>query len=617
MNKTKKLICTFLAMIITISAVSIPIFADSNINNDLITNNNKNSGPALIGSKEEVVYATLDYNGEAVEAYVVNILDIKSAGTFIDFGTYSTVENLTTTDNIQYKNDTVTGYADEGKYYYQGNIDYAKLPWNIDITYTLNGNEVSAKNLSGATGQIGINIKTSKAPNIDSAFYDHYILQMSVTLATSKCKNIEAKGATIANAGTDKQIAITALPGKDSDNTITADVENFSMPGISINAVPYNMNIEMPDTSEMTGQFSTLSDGIHQLDSGVAKLKDGAAQFADGQELITSGSIEIMDGLEQLNLASDTIVQGSKEIREALVLISESINESLTDDDIKQIQDLYEEMEDLNTILKEVPTVLEGMSKATTSLFNALKIAIDAIPENTVTQEEIAELYEKNPGSVALGTLVQTYYAAQNVKSTFSALGPALESSNESMAATMRVLSTEIEELSKKADELLQNQEMIDQLKELRAGMELLAENYKDFDSGIVQFTDGVSMLADNYPDFDAGLSDAADGFSQLKDGIDALNNGSHQLYNGTKDLPQIVESAINSMTAEYDHSDFSPVSYTSEKNENVNGVQFVFSTNPIEPAIEQAPEAEEEQDLTIIDRIVNLFKKIFGKEDK
>lgn len=614
MSRAKKLLCALVAMILVISAVSVPIFAD---NSASVSDKTNSSSPALLGAKEEVVYATLDSNGETIEAYVVNILDIKSAGTFIDYGAYSTVENLTTTDDIRYKNDTVTGYANEGKYYYQGNIDHAKLPWNIDITYTLNDNTVSAQNLGGASGKLGINIKTSQAPNMPSSFYDHYILQMSVTLSSSKCKNIAAQGATIANAGMDKLVTITALPGKDSDNTITADVENFSMAGISINAVPYNMNIEMPDTSTMTGQFSTLSEGIHQLDSGVAKLKEGAAQFADGQELITDGSIEIMNGLEQLNVASDTIVQGSKEISEALVFISQTINESLTDEDIQQIQDLYEEMDDLNKILKEVPDVLDGMSSASTALFNALKIAIDAIPDDTVTKEEISELYEKNPGSAALGTLVQTYYAAQTVKTTFAALGPALESSNESMAATMRILSTEIEELSKKADELLQNQEMIDQIKQLREGMELLAENYKNFDAGIVQFTDGISMLADNYPEFDAGLSDAADGFSQLKDGIDALNNGSHQLYNGTKNLPQVVENAINSMTAEYDHSDFSPVSYTSEKNENVNGVQFVFSTNPIEPTVEEVPVEENEKELTLIDRIVNLFKKIFGKEDK
>lgn len=611
--RIKKTLCVLVALIIPLASVAFSGYAQSD---RMKASEEKSDAVATVSSKDEIVYATLDYNGEATEAYVVNVLDVSEEGNFTDYGAYSSVENLTTTGKLTAKNGYVSGYAGKGKFYYQGNINHAKLPWNIDITYTLNGNPITADNLSGKSGELAINIKTSKAPNMDSAFYDNYVLQMSVTLSTEKCKNIKAKGAMIANAGKDKLVTITALPGKDSDNTVKANVENFSMTGIGINAVPYNMEIDMPDSSEMTGQFSQLSEGIAQLDNGVAQLKDGAKQLSDGEKLIIDGSTQIMDGLEQLNAASDALVQGSKEIKEALELIAKSINESLTDEDIQQIQDLYNEMEDLNTILKEVPDILDGMSSSTEALYNALKVAVDAVPDREVTTEEIRELYEKNPGSEALGTLVQTYYAAKTIKATFDSLGPALESSNESMSATMRILSNEIAEASKQVDELLKNKDMIEQLKELRSGMSLLAEKYKDFDDGLIQFTDGVSSLADSYPEFDAGLTDAADGTEQLYEGVEALNEGTAQLYNGTKDLPEIVENAINSMTAEYDHSDFKPISYTSDKNKDIDSVQFVFSTNPIEAVPESREAKEDEKELGIIDRIVNLFKKIIGKED-
>ncbi len=612
--KMKKLMCILIALIIPFASVGVFGYAAGNGKSSVL---NKTDELATISSKDEVVYATLDNNGEAIEAYVVNILDVEEKGNFTDFGTYSTVENLSTTDELKNKNGSVTGWAEKGKFYYQGNIDYAKLPWIIDISYTLNGNPITADNLAGKSGELQINIKTSKAPNINPAFFESYILQISVTLSTLKCADIEAKGATIANAGTDKQINFTALPNKDSDNTIKANVTDFSMAGIGINAVPYNMEIDMPDSSEMTGQFSQLSDGIAQLDGGVSKLKKGAKQLSDGSAQLSDGSTQIMNGLEQLNEASDLLVQGSKEIREALQLISKSINESLTDDDIRQIQDLYEEMENLNKILKEVPEVLDGMSASTEALYKALKVAVDAIPDDTVSNEQIRELYENNPGNDALGTLVQTYYAAQTVKSTFDALGPALESSNSSMSATMRILSTEIEKVSKQADELLKNKDMINQLKELRSGMALLAEKYKDFDKGLIQFTDGVSTLADNYTEFDAGISDMSDGLSKYESGVKQLKEGTSALYNGTKDLPEIVENAINTMTAEYDHSDFVPVSYTSEKNENINAVQFVFATNPILSKEKESTENKEEEKSTFIQRVVNLIKKIFKKEEK
>ena len=614
--KLRKILCVLIALIIPVASFAVSGYASGGSKTKTETSI-KTDEIATVTSKDEVVYATLDNNGEPIEAYVVNILNVKEKGNFTDFGTYSTVENLTTTDELVSKNGSVSGWAEEGKFYYQGNISHAKLPWIIDISYYLNGNPITADNLSGKSGELKINIKTSKAPNISSEFYKHYLLQISVTLSTLKCTDIQAKGATIANAGTDKQINFTVLPNKKGDNTLTAKVNDFSMSGIGINAVPYNMEVEMPDTSEMTGGFSQLSDGIEQLDNGVAKLKSGAKQLTNGSKQLSEGSTEIMNGLEQLNAASDKIVQGSKEIKEALQFISKSLNESLTDEDIQKLKDIYDELEDLNKILKEVPEVLSGMSETTTALYNALKVAVDAIPEDTVTPEQIADLYEKNPGNDALGTLVQTYYAAQTVKSTFNAIGPAMESSNNSMSATMNILSTEINTLSKQLDELLKNKDMIEQLKELRSGMELLADNYKQFDKGLRQFTDGLSTLADNYSEFDAGLSDMSDGMEQYEDGVKALKNGTAQLYNGTKDLPEVVENAINSMTAQYDHSDFKPVSYTSEKNENINAVQFVFATNPIaEKEKEDNTEKDKEEETTFVQRVVKLFKKIFKKEE-
>ena len=612
--KLKQTLCILLTFVLLGLTFAVSGYAAGNGKTET---SDKSDEIATVSSKDEVVYATLDNNGEAIEAYVVNILDVEERGNFTDYGAYSSVENLSTTDELVSKNGAVSGWAEEGKFYYQGNIDYAKLPWIIDIKYYLNGNEITADNLAGKSGELKINVKTSKAPNINSAFYEHYLLQISITLSTLKCTDIEAKGATIANAGTDKQINFTVLPATESDNTVKAKVSDFSMSGIGINAVPYNMEIDMPDTSEMTGGFSQLSDGIAQLDGGVAKLKDGAKQLKNGSKQLSDGSTQIMNGLEQLNAASDKIVQGSKEIKEALQLIAKELNESLTDEDIQKIKDIYNEMEDLNKILKEVPEVLDGMSSTTTALYNALKIAIDAIPENTVTAEQIADLYEKNPGNESLGTLVQTYYAAQTVKSTFNALGPAMESSNSSMSATMRILSTEINTLSAQVDELLKNKDMIEGLKELRGGMSLLAEKYKEFDSGLRQFTNGVSTLSDNYSEFDAGLSDMGDGLSQYESGVKALKEGTAQLYDGTKDLPEVVENAINSMTAQYDHSDFKPVSYMSVENENVNAVQFVFATNPIIAQQAQNTEKDEEEKTSFIQRVVNLFKKIFKKEDK
>lgn len=45
---------------------------------------------------------------------------------------------------------------EKGKFYYQGDLDSAKIPWDVDILYELDGEEIDAKDLAG------------------KRYYDHY-----------------------------------------------------------------------------------------------------------------------------------------------------------------------------------------------------------------------------------------------------------------------------------------------------------------------------------------------------------------------------------------------------------------------------------------------------------
>ena len=53
------------------------------------------------------------------------------------------------------------------------------------------------------------------------------MLQTTLALDTSRCKNISADGATEANVGTDKQLTYTILPGSEKHISIQSDVTDF------------------------------------------------------------------------------------------------------------------------------------------------------------------------------------------------------------------------------------------------------------------------------------------------------------------------------------------------------------------------------------------------------
>lgn len=159
--------------------------------------------------KEEVVYANLDEAGDVTGVYVVNSVQ---GSDITDYGTYTSVKNLTTEDKIDVDGDKITIHTDADKVYYQGDLDTKEIPWNIAITYKLDGKGYKAEELAGKSGSLEINISITQNKNCDESFWSGYALQGTLTLDATKCKNIVADQATIANVGSDKQLSYIILP---------------------------------------------------------------------------------------------------------------------------------------------------------------------------------------------------------------------------------------------------------------------------------------------------------------------------------------------------------------------------------------------------------------------
>lgn len=120
----------------------------------------------------------------------------------------------------------------------------------------LDGKNVAADELAGANGHLVISGSVTKNKLTDGDF-EAYMVQATVLLDTVKCRNIQTEGATEANVGADKQLSYMKLPGQDLSFTIETDVTDFSMEGISLNAVPLAIHMEKPDTSELEPGRST------------------------------------------------------------------------------------------------------------------------------------------------------------------------------------------------------------------------------------------------------------------------------------------------------------------------------------------------------------------------
>lgn len=187
-----------------------------------------------IYEKDENVYGTLAGDGETEALYIVNEFDVTNGGTIEDHGDYDTVANLTDMSDIKSSDGLQTISVDKGMFYYQGNIENGDLPWDFGITYTLDGQEVEADSLAGESGHLVIHITSSPNDAVDAMFFRTYMLQVSFSVPAEDCSNISAGSGTIADAGENRQITYTVMPGESGDLTFEADVDDFEMSAISI-----------------------------------------------------------------------------------------------------------------------------------------------------------------------------------------------------------------------------------------------------------------------------------------------------------------------------------------------------------------------------------------------
>ena len=153
--------------------------------------------------KSEVVYATLAASGAPKAVYVVNRFDVEVPGTVVDHGDYTSVQNLTNETELARIGDATTFEAEAGTLYYQGDAANAALPWNVSLSYELDGKKMEADQLAGASGNLAVHVTTARNEAIDPAFYDSFMLQITFTLPGDVASDVEGEGATIAQSGED------------------------------------------------------------------------------------------------------------------------------------------------------------------------------------------------------------------------------------------------------------------------------------------------------------------------------------------------------------------------------------------------------------------------------
>ena len=581
--------------------------------------------PAATGA-EEVIYAKLDAAGEPLSAYAVVALNGDAGESVTHYGAYTAVENLTDTSALTYEDGAVTATIPEGgRLYYQGTLESFELPWDIAIGYELDGRSISPAELGGQSGALEMSLSVKPNGNAPGAFADEMMLQITVTLDASLCKDISAGGATVANAGGDKTLAFTVLPGAEAEYTVTADVEDFTMAGLTIAGVNYDIASAMGDTAEIT-------DGVGQMTDAISQLSDGASQLASGAGSLRSGAGSFGSGLSTLSAGSAELVAGSEQIAGALAQISASLPGAGTDAeaaaaaaaaagaqsagagmtlDLSALAQLPAGLEQAADGLEQAGAALAQLAEGYGAAYPALAQAVEAIPEPSVSEEDIGALMALAPDNEALAALVANYQAAQTVKAVWAQASAAFEAVQDNLPALAEGVNSAAASLRQTAQQISAamsatgGQIDLSGLLQLTSGLSQLAQSYSAFHEGLVSYAGGVDALSANWSSVYSGISSLASGAGELSDGVAALDEE-------TSKIPELIDE-LTGGSAEDESADASAqASFLDERNEDTASVQFVIMTEGIsEPEAEEEPAPAEEDKgffAELWDRIVALF---------
>ena len=534
-------------------------------------------------SKEEVIYGKLAPDGTVQSIYAVNHFEATAGDPITDYGSYTAVRNMTTTDPLTQGDGTVslTPSAD-GSVYYEGTMDPSTpLPWLIEVHYILDGTEVEPEDLAGRSGALIIQIDVNPNPDCNGDWFNQYALQTTVTLDTAYADNIRADGGTIASVGSEKQIVFTLLPGQTSEVEVAADVTDFTMPAITFNGVQLQLKLDIDGVS-LTNRLNQLTTGTGQLDEGTAAVSEGITALQQGltmlsqqSGLLTTGSSAINSALSQLQSAVSGISASNDQLS-ALLTASSQIGDGLAqlDDGVAQL-DNQVNYEAFKEILAQngldLDTLTQGNQQAIAMLQN-----LTCLP---VVGDQISQIILLLQGNTALSSAVQMYL--DTVSSGIGALRQGTSAVREGYDA----FDQGIQAMATALNGMLQNMAL------LSDAVTTLATQYSTFDTGVNAYTQGVDQILA--------------GTQQLGAASALLVSGAHQLYTQTSSLhlDEQLSGLLNALSGAQ-----TPVSFTSSQNTGVTALQFALQTQPIELPADQTAQDQPAKEMSFWDKLLNLF---------
>lgn len=310
------------ALSAVMATVSIPVtvYAEENTSK---TNESSDKQTTSSTKKTETVYAVLNGDGSlsdiVVSGWLHNDSGIKNLKEKLNL---TDVKNVKTDEVPEDNNGEYTWNSDSNDIYYQGNST-EQLPVTMQITYELDGQQLSQEELKGKSGHLKINIhltnvnsetKTINGKNV--IIHPFYVAGGMLSLNNDHYSNTTCDQGKIVTDGSKQMLVFAAVPGL-KDTLESADLSKVS-DQLSVGD-DINIECDVTDCDELNlmmgmSNEEDISDILDEGDS-IEELTNGITKLMDADDQLVDGSQQLADGTQQLITESDPLTSSSGSIR--------------------------------------------------------------------------------------------------------------------------------------------------------------------------------------------------------------------------------------------------------------------------------------------------------------
>lgn len=197
---------------------------------------------ALAG-KTEVIHGELTPDGSVRDVYAINEF---GPGRTVDYGNYADAAPLADADDAERRGDRVTFRTEAERGAYRGTFAEAELPWLVEVTYRVDGHDLSARRALGMAGEVTVRVKIRRNPASTGTFFYTHGLTAVVPLNTADCRKVDAPGAVRTEAGELFHLTWTFPAGTEAEMAFSFETDALALPAIAVTAVRQPGTIVIP-----------------------------------------------------------------------------------------------------------------------------------------------------------------------------------------------------------------------------------------------------------------------------------------------------------------------------------------------------------------------------------